>query len=264
MSVETVEGEQPQTWFFVPIIVAYFAAAGLWMLLPRLRPGLWPARSRLETDRRWLDFALVFVAVAAVLGAGELFRRDLLLPAREGLIGDLFWWLNNLIIYSPLFFILAARRQTTQTVYLTTERLWLKLVVGLVLGGASVAIYTGLRGELTAWPEVLAGSVHRENLRHFLPVFLEGVAVAFAFVRLRWSVGLWPALLIPSALFAAAHIPQQMEGGMAALEMIAYFGTTGLVAFGVLYVLERSRDIVWIGIVHYLMNIAIGAFAVTS
>ncbi len=51
---------------------------------------------------------------------------------------------------------------------------------------------------------------------------------------------------------------------MAVPELIAYFGTTGLVAFGVLYVLERSRDIVWIGIVHYLMDIAIGAFAVTS
>ena len=42
--------------------------------------------------------------------------------------------------------------------------------------------------------------------------------------------------------------------------MTAYFVVTGVVTVAVLHVLERSQDILWLGIVHYLMDVAIGAF----
>ena len=40
------------------------------------------------------------------------------------------------------------------------------------------------------------------------------------------------------------------------------FVVTAGIAFAVLFTLERSRDVIWIGVVHYLMDIAIGAFEV--
>ncbi len=108
---------------------------------------------------------------------------------------------------------------------------------------------------------MLIESVRTENLRNFLPVFLEGVAIAMMYVRMRWAFGQWPALLGPGMLFAAAHIPRQIESGLGPPEMIAYFAVTAGIAFAVLYTLERSRDVIWIGIVHYVMDVAIGAFS---
>ncbi len=99
-----------------------------------------------------------------------------------------------------------------------------------------------------------------DNLRNFLQVFLEGVALAFAYVRLRWALGRWTARIAPGLLFAAAHIPRQLESGLGAPEMVAYFIVTAVVTFAVLFTLERSRDVIWIGVVHYLMDIAVGAF----
>ena len=49
--------------------------------------------------------------------------------------------------------------------------------------------------------------------------------------------------------------------GLAAPEMLAYFVLTSGVAAAVLFVLERSQDILWLGGVHYLMDVAIDAFS---
>ncbi len=247
--------------FFLPIVAAYAVACGGWMLAQRFFPGWWPRRPDLSTGRKWLDLALVFVAVVAVLGIGELWRRGWLLPEPAGWLGAVAWNANNLIIYAPIALMLAARRQPGETIYLSARGLPIKIIAGLVLGAAAVTVYLLLRGDLESIVQVAGDSVHGRNLRNFLPVFLEGVALAFAFVRIRWAFGLWPALFLPAILFAAAHIPRQIESGLGAVEMTAYFATTTAVAAGVLYALERSADVVWLGVVHYLMDVAIGAFA---
>ena len=42
--------------------------------------------------------------------------------------------------------------------------------------------------------------------------------------------------------------------------MAAYFAVTAVITVAVLHVLERSQDVIWLGLVHYLMDVAIGAF----
>ena len=245
---------------FGPLIAAYLAACGGWLLMRRVKPGWWPPSMPQHTSRTWLDFAMVFVVAAMVIGLGQFYRAGWLLPPRSGALGDVFWQLNNLIIYAPVFVILVHRGQSTETIYVSPKGLAVKLAAGLVLGLVAVGVFLALRGQLAAFPGVAAASVHRENLRNVLPVFLEGVVLAFVFVRLQWAFGRWPALVAPGVVFAAAHIPRQLDSGLGLPEMAAYFAVTAGIAFAVLYTAQRSRDVIWLGIVHYLMDVAIGAF----
>jgi hypothetical protein len=250
-----------QDWgFFGPLIAAWLVTCGGWALAFKLRPGWWPQSEPPRTQRKWLDLALVIVVAAAIIGIGEMWRRGWLLPQPAGWVGDVAWQLNNLIIFAPLFVALGARRQSTETVYLSGRGLPVKLAAGLLLGVLAIATFHLLRGEPRAMATTLAESPRWQNLKNFLPVFLEGVALAYAFVRLRWAIGVWPALLVPAALFAAAHIPRQIENGLAPGLMAVYFAVTALIAVVVLLTLARSRDVVWLGIAHYLMDIAIKAF----
>lgn len=246
---------------FGPLIAAYLAACGGWLLMYRMRPAWWPPPPALRTERKWLDLGAVLLTAVLVLGLGQLWRAGWLLPSRDGALGDILWQFNNVIIYAPIFLMLFARRQSIETVYLSLDGLPVKLAAGVVFGLCGLAVYLVLRGEPGRLPGVLAEAVRGASLRNFLPVFLEGVALAFIYVRLKWAFGQWPALLGPGVLFAAAHIPRQIDSGLAAPEMIAYFAVTAGIAFAVLYTLDRSRDVIWIGVVHYLMDVAIDAFS---
>lgn len=249
------------TWrFYVPLIVAYLVACGGWLAGFRLTRGWWPPRRPLETDEKWLDLAMVAAAGAMIFGLGWVYRQGWLAPQPDGWAGDLMWQVNNLIIYAPILLVLAHRRQSLRTVFFRPAGFPVKLAAGLVLGTLSVAVFVLLRGQPGRLPLIAVASVQPANMRNFLPVFLEGVALAFAYVRLRWAFGMWPALIAPSLLFAAAHIPRQLDSGLPASEMVTYFIVTSVVAFAVLFTLDRSRDVIWLGIVHYLMDIAIGAF----
>lgn len=247
--------------FFVAIAAGYLAAFGGWLLLHALFPRWWPRRPVPPTEHKWLDLVVVFVVVAIILVIGQVYQQGYLLPKNvHGLPGDLYWSLNNLIIYSPIFIILLHRQQSTGTVYLSLRGLPVKLLAGLAFGSVAVAVYLMIRWQMWLVPEVALASVRRNNLRNFLPVFLEGLALAFAFVRIRWAIGVWPAIVIPALLFAVAHIPRQLQAGVPPAEMAAYAAVTTLVAAIALFTLYRSRDIIWVGIVHYLMDVAIGAF----
>lgn len=250
--------------FFAAVTVAYLAACGGWLLLLRVRPGWWPKHPAMRTDHKWVDLLMVVAGAALVIGIGQIWRAGWLLPQPEGLAGDCLWQVNNLIIYAPIFVIIGFRRQSTGTAYLSARRLPVKILVGVGLGLVAVMIYWALRGELDRLPQLAAESFKRRNLTNFLPVFLEGVVMAFAFVRIRWAIGLWPALVAPAVLFALAHVPRQIDSGLALPEMAAYFAVTSFVAFAVLFTLHRSQDVIWLSIVHYLMDIAIGAFSAGS
>ena len=112
---------------------------------------------------------------------------------------------------------------------------------------------------MNRFPEVLRRAIEPGRLVDFVPIFLEGVAVAFLFVRIKWALGILPAILIPAGLFALAHIPGQLANGLNAAEIMAFFIVNGGLAGAILYFVHRSADIIWIGLVHYIMDIAIEA-----
>ena len=254
------EIQQASSFFFLPLAAAYLTACGVWLLVSRRWPALWPPYRALETDRRHLDFAIALAAAAGILLLGAVYRAGWLPRVPEpGWRHELVWVLDNLIIYSPIWIALALRRQPPRTVFLAGARLGVRAAVGLALALLSVVLFLAMRGEIGRLPAVLGGAVSARRIADFVPVFLEGVALAFVFVRLRWTAGRRVAVLLPALLFALAHVPGELAQGRAALEIAAFFAVNTVLVAAILDVARRSQDIVWLGIVHYLMDIAIGA-----
>jgi hypothetical protein len=254
--------QDPQTaeaFFFVPVAAAYLVACGGWLLYDRRSRGVDLEPPLPKSDRPVLDFLLALAAATGILLLGSVYRHGWLLPTGPSAAGRIGWLVDNLIIYSPIAAVLWLRGQSTDTIFLSSHRWLEKILLGLALGIVSVSIYLGLRGEISDLPRVLAASLAPDKLVDFLPVFLEGVSVAFGFVRFRWLVGLAPALLVPAAVFAAAHIPGQIADERTLATIAAFFLFNTALAAAILWVVQRSRDVIWLGLVHYLMDVAIRA-----
>lgn len=255
------EVQQASAYFFWPTAVAYLLACAGWFLVATRARHWWPVEEWPTTERKWLDIGLAFAAGVCLFALGQAYRSGWLLPTSDdGVVGLLAWTVDNLLIYAPILVVVAARRQDGRTVFLTANAVGRKVGLGLALGVASVVVFVGLRGEWNRLPGIFAAAVSLGSLRNFLPVFLEAVALAFVFVRLRWVVGLWPAILIPSILFALAHVPGSLEAGRSMSYILAFFFFNGALTCAIVYTIQRSRDVIWIGMVHYLMDVAIGAF----
>jgi hypothetical protein len=167
--------------------------------------------------------------------------------------------IDNLIIFSPIGLVLWARRQSLDTVFVSPRRLPEKFALGLVLGILSLSLYSALRGEASLIPSRLLSATTLDKLVDFLPVFLEGVALAFGYVRFRWLAGTILALTLPPVLFAAAHIPAQIANERTLAYMAVFFAFNTVLGSAILWTVARSRDVIWIGIVHYLVDVAIEA-----
>jgi len=255
--------QDPQTataYFLLPVAAAYLTACALWLVYD-WRFKLSQSEPQLkESDHPYWDLALTFVAGAGILLLGAAYRAGLLLPTGGTAAGRIGWLVDNCIIYSPIVAVLAIRRQSSRTLFLSLTRLPEKILLGLILGLIAIVVYSGLRGELGEVPGNLASAVDVDKLVYFFPVFLEGVALAFAFVRLRWAVAMGAAIAIPSILFAAAHVPGAIESGRGVPHIAIFFAFNTVLSAAILWTVVRSRDLVWIGLAHYLMDIAIRAF----
>jgi hypothetical protein len=257
--------QDPQTatlFFFGPVAAAYLAACAGWLIYNRLRPAGQAETPLPDSDRPVFDFLLTLAAAAGILLLGAVYRQGWLLPTDSSSLGRLFWSVDNLIIFSPIAAVLIARRQGPETIFLSSlspARLAEKVALGIGLGVLAVSIYLALRAQIAELPEIVVASVAPDKMSNFLPIFLEGVAVAFGFVRFRWLVGMAAALIVPSVLFAAAHIPGQLAEDRALFHIAAFFVFNTALATAILWTVQRSRDVIWIGMAHYLMDIAIRA-----
>ncbi len=255
---DSVQEASPR--FFGPVVLAYLLACGGWVILARLRVFSFRRDPFPTFDKPWRELAWAGIAVVGIFALGLAFRFGFLIPSGSGWLHHVSWTLNNVIIYSPIFILLATRKQTLETVFLSTTDIGRKSAAGGILAIVATVAFLGLRGELADLPGVLRGVVEPDNATNFLPVFLEGVVIAFLFVRVRWTLGFWPAILIPAVLFAVGHVPRQLASGDSVGTMMVDFAFNIFLPGTILYVVAQSRDVVWLGIVHYVMDIAIKAF----
>lgn len=244
--------------YFGPLLVAYLSACLAWVLATRLRPKLWPPAPVLSTDRPWLDLGLAAGAVLCIVGLNQAHRGGYLLHAGGDAIAPLTIALNQIIIFSPIVVVLAVRGQGPTTVFLQPANLPVKLISGMLLGLMAIGIYVWMAGRLNELPNTLLAAVSPRSLERGLQVFFGCVAVAFLFVRVRWSFGLAAALLVPSLLNAFVQLPRQFEANLPVPEIAIYFALNTLVPAAVLYVVQLSGDIIWFAIVCYLL-VASGA-----
>lgn len=252
---------QSNAFFIIPLCVAYLCVCALWFGLNR-KGLLWKIDAIEVSEKPWLDFGLGLLAVIGILGIGQLYSAGLLIPPTQVSSVDqlIVWPLNNLIIYSPIFLVLLFRKQPLSTVFLSADGITRKLLFGLVASAIAVLLFLGLRGEWDRFGKILTRSITVESISYFPAVFLENIAIAFLFVRLRWLVGLKWAIGIPAFLFALAHVPGSIAEGDPWSHIIIFFLTTGTLTIFILYTAYRGRDILWLGLVHYFMDLAIKVF----
>lgn len=251
---------QSNSFFIVPLTLAYGTICGCWYLLNKVNIS-WPLENIDNPKAGWKELVIAIVTSVAVLAVGRLYAAGLLIPSSSNQIWNgLSWVANNFIIYSPIFITLYIRKQSTTTVFLSAKSFPTKLIFGLVSSLMGIIVFLGVRNELSRLPEILSHAVEYGTLTNFPAVFFENVAVAFLFVRLKWTVGIKWAIIIPSVLFALAHVPGSIAEGDPWTHILTFFFLTGGLTTFILYTAYRSRDVIWLGIVHYLMDVAIKAF----
>lgn len=251
---------QSNAFFMVPIVLCYGIICGMWFLFDRLG-WLWVITPIKAPVKPWKEFLLAIVAAIAILGIGQLYSRGWLLPSPEHKVGaGISWMFNNVIIFSPIWLMVLLRKQSLNTVLISGQDVLKKITFGLVASLVGILVFIGLRNEWTRFPEILSHAASFKSLINFPAVFFENVALAFLFVRFRWAVGSKWAIIIPAILFAIAHIPGSVAEGDSWEHILAFALLTSSLTVLILYTAYRSRDILWLGFVHYLVDVAIKAF----
>ncbi|MEM7296657.1 MAG: CPBP family glutamic-type intramembrane protease [Bacteroidota bacterium] len=251
---------QSNSFFILPLTVSYLAICGLWFLLNKYRKS-WQIVFIDTSKKPWVDLILGIVAAVAILAIGQLYSAGYLIPRIDNeLLNRLTWPLNNILIFSPIFIVLILRKQNLKTVFISKRDLPIKLTFGLASSFIGIVLFTALRGEWNRIPEILNHAIQAETLSNFPAIFFENMAVAFLFVRLKWVVGIKWAISIPALLFALAHVPGSLAEGDPWSHILTFFFLTGSLTTVILYTAYRSRDIIWLGVVHYFMDVVIKAF----
>ena len=251
---------QSNTFFIVPLTIAYGTICALWFLLNRIKKS-WPITPISTPGKPWIELGTAMIAVIGILVIGQLYSAGYLLKnTASETLARWVWPLNNVIIFSPILLTLLLRRQGPSTIFLSRKGILIKVVFGFASSCGGIFIFLLLRGELERIVEVAHHAISPSALTYFPAVFFENIALAFLFVRLKWAVGIKWAIGIPAVLFAFAHVPGSLAEGDPLIHIITFFFLTGGLTTFILYTAYRSRDIIWLGIVHYLMDVTIKAF----
>lgn len=250
-----------EAFFILPLLLAYSAICLSWFVMNGKR-FLWQAEMPEISQKARLDLFLALLASFGILGIGQLYSAGFLIPKVDSEAIDklLIWPLNNLLIFSPIFLLLIYRKQSPNTIYLSSREVFKKLGFGFIASLIGLFVFLLLRGELHRFPEILQSALSLDSISNFPAVFLENVALAFLFIRLKWATNLKWALAIPAFLFALGHVPSSLAEGDPWMHILSFFFLTASITILVLYTLNRSKDILWLGLVHYFMDLAIKAF----
>lgn len=160
---------------------------------------------------------------------------------------------NQVLIFSPIFLLLALRRQTLSTAWLPTTRVWARVGVGLGLALVAILVFTHVKAGSAPWPVVVSRVYRLANLAFAVQVFLEDIAVAVLFVRFVSALGLRATIILVGVLFAAAHIPAMLQEGQPWNQFVQ-LGLDGALAAGSIWVVQRSADIWWFWMIHFSMD----------
>lgn len=242
--------------FYLPVVIGYAAACfTTWFIYKKA--GIWNVSDTYKPKHPWKEILLGLAAVLVVFVIGRLYTAGFLIPGRYNPIA---WVINNIIIYSPVFIVILVRKHSLNTIWLNKKSIGIKLLAGFLSAFISVSLFLFSRNEWSRWHEVLQKVLSLDGSTYFLATFLEGITLAFVFVRLNWLFKLRITLAVPAILFALAHVPGMISDGDTWWYILLMSAVTGTITVFVLYTCYKSKDIIWIGVVHYVMDAAIRSF----
>jgi hypothetical protein len=145
------------------------------------------------------------------------------------------------------------RRYPAKSIWLPSEKLWIRLAVGLVLAMTAIFAFTISRMGSDSWITVAARVYQPKNFGLLVQVLLEDIAIAVLFVRFREVLGLKFVIILVAVLFAAGHIPAFITNGVTLAELSGLILDAGL-GVAILSIVQRSADIWWFWCVHFAMD----------
>lgn len=235
---------------YLSLMAGYGAAiALLWIVMLALRPTFL-SRPTVSFERPWLEVGLVIVAAIAVIGVGQLFVRNMLLPETSELTKSL----NQLIIFSPILILLAVRGGLFARAYLPLNAAPLSLVVGAILAAVALVAYATAAGNPAGVVKLAASIVVPTNIHHVVQVLLEDIAIAALLARVAAALGGRVAVVVVAVLFAASHIPALLANGAAPTQLIS-LGLDTLIGVMVLGAVIRTQNIWWFWVLHSAMDL---------
>lgn len=246
------------------LAIAYGMAVIGWVIAARFFRTLWPAGEPARFEHPWREFGYSALAVAGVIGVGQLYQHGFLLPS-DGSLGILCESLNQILIFSPLLVLLAVRRQGLSSAWVPRDRVWARLGAGMLLAFLAIGVFTLAReGSDPLW-RVIPRVYTPSHIPHAVQVLLEDFGIAIVLARLGAACGKrpWVAVVAVAALFAGAHVPAMISGGDTSAAELGALGLDIGLGLLVLGAVQRSRDIWWVWCVHFAMDMmqfeAVGA-----
>lgn len=232
------------------ILAGYGAAIGAFWAIKLLALKTRLHGGKAVFERKWIEIAIVAISVVAVIGVGQLYVANMLLPDE----GELFQSLNQLIIFAPLIAIVIWRGQPLQSAYLPANLAVPSLVFGGLLAAIALFAYCAMRGLLPELPGVLSSVFQTKNISFAAQVLLEDIAIAVLLSRLVNAIGVRWTVIIVACLFQIAHIPAFLANGatLASLQSLVLDTGIGLIIFGALI---STRNIWWFWPIHTVMDL---------
>lgn len=237
---------------YLALVPAYISAVILWFVIYKTIKRPWDRVSEKSFKKPWLEFLFAVIAVIFILGIGQLYIQEMLIPNNGNNYVDA---LNQIIIFSPALLLLVIRKQSLNTIWLPTSNIPLRLLWGLILAFIALFIYSLIREDSAGFTSMVANTYHPKNISHFVQVFLENVTIALLFVRLSEWIGVKWSIAIVAVLFAAGHIPSMMSDGASMNELLSLIMDAGL-GILVLSAVSKSRDIWWFIMVHFALDMS--------
>ncbi len=228
-----------------------------WWMANRWKPGIWNSDPEYHFTHPWWDTLWAFAAAFAAIGIGQLYAAGLLLPKTLFTGPVLTEALNQAIIFSPFILLLIVRRQPFTTAWLSFRHVPERLVVGFALAIVAVCVFVLIRHPADSLGGVLGNVYQPKNAGYAAQILFEDIAIAVVFVRFRSAVGSkWFLIVLVTVafLFSASHYPAKLGEGLSFMTATRDVIIDGVLASAVVYVLQRSRDILWFWCLHFAMD----------
>lgn len=235
---------------YISLVAGYSLVVALWFTLNHFFPTLWRHQDKVSFNRPHLEFVYAIIAVIAIIGIGQLYSRDLLIPADGNVFLDA---INQLIIFSPTLVLILLRKQSVETLWLPKSKVALRILVGFLLALCSVTVYWLTRSEASGLGKILSNIYHYQNISYLVQVFMEDITIALIFVRLSAWIGTKWSIVLVAVLFSAGHIPAFLTNGASLIDLSSLILDTFLGVL-VLTAVAKSRDVWWFFMVHFAMD----------
>ena len=243
--------------YYAALAIAYGVSLLGWWLINLWKPIIWKYDTVYPFQHPWRETLWVLLAAIGTIGIGQLYSHNLLLPETGVVKSPLTNSINQIIIFFPFILLLFIRHQPFSTVWLPSQFPLIRVGVGIALALCAIIVFLLIRKPEPSFFDIIAGVYHPKNLGYAVQVFLQDCSVAMLLVRFKAAVGkkwfLW-VIIVVAFLFSASHYPLKMTQGLSFITATREILIDGLLVSGILYVIQRSQDILWFWCIHFAMD----------